>query len=84
MAALSDEHRAEIAQALQSALSSQRTEIAVTKQEFRGAVNALDAWLEANAAAANNALPAAAKAGLTIAQKALLMMEITRRRYLDG
>lgn len=52
----------------------------ITKADLRAAVNALDDFLEANATAINNTLPAAAKAGLSLAQKARLLSYVVRRR----
>lgn len=58
--------------------------ITITKPDLLAAVNALDDFLVNNAAAVNNALPAAAKAGLTTAQKALLLMYVVDKRYISG
>lgn len=51
------------------------------KADLLAAFAALDAWLDSNAASANNALPAAAKSGLTTRQKARLMMYVIQARY---
>jgi hypothetical protein len=58
--------------------------VAISKQDLRAAVDALDAWLSDNATAINNALPAAAKAGLTVPQKAVLLNMVVAKRYLTG
>ena len=58
--------------------------VTVSKQDLRAAVNALDQYFSDNAAAINNTLPAAAKAGLTASQKALLLMYVISKRYLAG
>lgn len=58
--------------------------IVITKPDLLAAVNALDDFLVNNAAAVNNALPAAAKTGLTTAQKALLLMYVVNKRYISG
>lgn len=54
----------------------------VTKPELRAAVNALDTWLNDNAAAANAALPQPARGALTAEQKAALLSYVIARRYL--
>lgn len=54
----------------------------VTKPELRAAVNALDTWLNDNAAAANAALPQPARGVLTVEQKAALLSYVIARRYL--
>lgn len=54
----------------------------VTKPELRAAVNALDTWLNDNAAAANAALPQPARGALTVEQKAALLSYVIARRYL--
>lgn len=52
----------------------------VSKTTLLDAVTAIDAWLDANAVALNNALPAEARTKLTVAQKArLLTMVVTAR-----
>lgn len=56
----------------------------LTKQDIRAAVNALDQYFSDNEVAINNTLPAAAKAGLTKAQKALLLQHVICKRYLTG
>ena len=57
---------------------------AMTRQELRAAVDALDTWLNDNAAAANNALPLPARTVLTQSQKAALLTIIVYRRYGAG
>lgn len=54
----------------------------ITKPELRAAVNALDTWLNDNAAAANAALPQPARGALTVEQKAALLSYVIARRYL--
>jgi hypothetical protein len=54
----------------------------ITKAELRAAVDAIDVWLNDNAAAANNAIPQPARSALTTRQKARLLMHVVRRRYL--
>jgi len=57
---------------------------AVTRQNLKAAVDALDQWLEDNKAGANQALPEPARSELTPAQKALLLTVAIERRYLTG
>jgi len=52
----------------------------VTKADLRAAFNDLDTFLNDNAAAINTAIPQP----LTTEQKARLLMEVVRRRYLTG
>lgn len=66
----------------------QRTEAAafgpLTKADLRAAVNALDAYLDANAAAINAAIPQPARGALTSAQKARLLSLVVLKRYVKG
>jgi hypothetical protein len=54
----------------------------VMKPDVRAAVNALDDWYNTNAPSANQALPPAARSGLTQADKALLSNLIVTQRYM--
>lgn len=56
----------------------------VTKAQLQAAVDAIDDWLDANAAAMNSALPVAARTGLSTTQKAMLLMAVISRRYRVG
>ena len=55
--------------------------IGVTRPELRAAVDATDAWIDANAASYNLALPTAARNNLTAKQKARLFFVVARRRF---
>jgi hypothetical protein len=80
MAALSDQDRFDT-----WAEFMRRTDlgvIAISKSDLRAAVDALDQYFSDNAASINNTLPAAAKAGLTTTQKAILLMVVISKRYL--
>ena len=57
---------------------------ALTKADIRAAVDALDDFLNTNASAINSAIPQPARAQLTTAQKARLLVFIVERRYLSG
>lgn len=52
-----------------------------TKAQLRAAVNAIDDWMEANAAALNAAIPQPARANLSASQKAQLLAAVALRRY---
>lgn len=54
---------------------------ALSKADLRAAVNALDAFLDTNAATINAAIPQPARGALTTRQKALLLMYVVARRY---
>lgn len=56
----------------------------MTKAELRTALNDVDTWLVANAAAFNAAISQPARGAMTIAQKARLMMAVARYRYIKG
>jgi len=52
----------------------------VTKQELRAAVDATDAWIEANQASFNAALPQPFRGAATVPQKAFLFCYVAMRR----
>lgn len=52
----------------------------VSKADFRAAVDACDAWAEANATAFNNALPVAYRNNASAPEKSLLLAYICLRR----
>lgn len=54
---------------------------AITKVDLRAAVNALDDFLENNAAAINTAIPQPARGSLSSAQKAQILAYVALRRY---
>ena len=84
MAVLSDTERAALHAELMSACSRDRDEVPISKAELRAAIDAADAWAEANKTSYNTALPAAAKANLTPAEKARLLAYVLLRRYERG
>ena len=57
--------------------------VAILKADLRAAVNAVDAWLEANASAFNQAIPQPARGSLTAAQKARLLALVALKRHGD-
>lgn len=80
MAVLIDADRQDTYVKAMQVISDERQSCAVTKAQLRAAVDAIDDWADSNATAFNNALPAAAKANLTAAQKALLFAWILLKR----
>lgn len=84
MAVLIDADRAEIAAEFGRAISADHESCAALKADVRAAVNALDQFLNDNAAAVNSAIPQPARANLTTAQKARILMFVIQRRYLVG
>lgn len=57
---------------------------ALTKANLRSALDALDDFMNTNAATINNAIPLPARTALTAAQKAMLLMYVVSKRYLAG
>lgn len=56
----------------------------LTKADIRAAYNALDTWLNANAAVINAALPIPFKTTASTEKKALLLQRVVADRYLNG
>lgn len=56
----------------------------LTKADLQAAINAVDQWVSDNAAAYNLAIPQPARNTLTASQKAKLLLEVVRRRYVKG
>lgn len=79
MAVLTDTQRAEVTAAfMQQALGP----LSILKAEIRAAVDGLDSWYDANAPAANQAIPQPARGALTLEDKALLSNLIVTKRYV--
>lgn len=78
MAVLSESH---IVNVWESLMRDNQETMAINKNDLKAAVVALDQFLENNAGTVNNAFPAAAKAGLTAQQKALIVAYVALRRY---
>lgn len=78
MAVLSDQDRATV---WAEYMRAQEGAHALTKADLRAAVDALDAWVDTNAAALNQAIPQPARAALTTKQKAKLFMYVVGQRY---
>lgn len=53
----------------------------LVKADLRAAVNAIDDWVDLNAAAFNVAIPLPARTALTARQKARLFVAVLQRRF---
>lgn len=84
MAVLSGQDRILVAVQVAQGLSSSREPCGLNKVQFRAAIDAADAWADANAAAYNSALPPAARTTLTVAQKARILAFVLRKRWEVG
>ncbi len=84
MADLPDESRDDVSKQIERLWSREFLPCAIGAQDLRAAVDAIDSFMDSSATAVNNAFPPAAKAGLTTAQKAVVLMYVTARRYIDG
>jgi len=62
-------------------LSHSRVPISITKADLRAAVNAVDDWINTNAAAYNTAIPQPARGALTASQKAELLSAVALRKF---
>lgn len=78
MAAMTDAQR--IA-AWQQYMQNLTGELACEKPDVRATLDATDAWVEANFAAFNSALPAAFRQPATRKQKALLLLCVIENRF---
>lgn len=83
MANLSDADRADVHREFMEQLSQLNEGFAapLTKPDIRAAVDAIDGWLNTNAAAGNQAIPQPARSGLTSSQKARLQTLIVAKRW---
>jgi hypothetical protein len=85
MAALVTADRIAVAAQFQSEASQVREAFgAVVRADIQAAVNAIDDWVVANAAAFNTAIPLPARTALTTVQKAHLLMYVVQKRYQTG
>ena len=55
--------------------------IGIMRAQLQAAIDATDAWIDANAAVFNAALPLPARTALTVKQKLRLFMAVAKRRY---
>lgn len=85
MAALATQDRIDLWSELMAELSRDRETVSgVTKADLRAAVDALDDWLNTNAATINAAIPQPARANLTTSQKARLLARVIYKRFVKG
>lgn len=61
-------------------MRDQVEDTAFTKAQLRAAIDATDAWIDANQAAYNTALPTAFRNNATLTQKTLLFCYVAMRR----
>ena len=81
MAVLDEAARVAVWAELMRKYSNDGETIGITKVDLRAAINALDDYMNDNAAAMNNELPQPAKGTLTAAQKALVLSFVVLKRY---
>lgn len=91
MAVLNDNDRRQIWQGYMRKLSANSAEsvnngtgsipIAINKVELRAAIDAIDAWMDANGSSFNTAIPQPARGALTAKQKAELLVFVVQRRF---
>jgi hypothetical protein len=84
MAVLPDGERKAAADDLGREFSELGLPCGITKPELLAAAAAADAWVEANAAAFNAALPQPARGTLSNRQKALLLSRVAHRRAIQA
>ncbi len=85
MAVLTDNQRAAVwAEFMRDVCKDREQYGTLTKADIRAAVNALDDFLNAQAATINSTIPQPARAQLTTAQKARLLTAVIRHRYIQG
>lgn len=85
MATLSTAERSQISAALQRWWSNLRESCGFTKPDLLAAIDATDAWIDANAAVYNAALPQPFRGSATPLQKTLLFCYVAiRRAKRDG
>lgn len=62
-------------------VSSIREPCSITKIDLRAAIDAADAWADANATSYNTAIPQPARTALSARAKARILMYVLRRRF---
>lgn len=81
MAALSSADRREV---WAEWMRENNAAVGVTKADLRAAIDALDVWLDANAATINAAIQLPARSALSAAQKARMLTHVIRQRFVKG
>ncbi len=84
MALLSDPDRAAVHALFMRDSSRSRDLLPLLKADLLAAVDAIDAWADANKASFNAAIPLPARTVLTPAQKADLLLYVIRQRFVAG
>ena len=85
MAVLTNNARRDLWRAYMQEMSAQQQAVGpITKADLRAAVDALDDFLNTNAAAINQAIPQPARSALTVPQKARLLVYVVERRTSEG
>lgn len=82
MAVLAENQRKELWAGYMREFPRDDTLGAITKDQLRAAIDALDQFFSDNAAAVNAAIPQPARGVLTTKQKALLLIHVIRARYI--
>lgn len=81
MALLSAPKQFEVLSDFGKDISARRQAFSLARPALVAAIAAIDQWMEDNTVAFNQALPVAARTGLTAAQKAQLFMAVATKRY---
>lgn len=81
MALMTTEQKAEAYRQLRDVLQGRRDEVSCTRDDVKAAVDVVDGLLDSVAASWNQALPTAAKNGLSAAAKASLIAVVAQVKY---
>lgn len=82
MAVLGAGDQAAVYAAFVAELNAAKTEtITCVRADLKAAVQAVDAWIDGNAASFNSAIPQPARGALTAKQKARLLRFVVQRRF---
>lgn len=81
MAVLVDTDRIGVRKRFAGELSAARLAFGLSKPDLQAAINAIDDWVDGNAAAFNAAIPQPARGTLTAKQKVQLFFYVMARRY---
>lgn len=81
VAVLSNNDRAEVTAEYQREIGVERVGCGISKADLRAAVNAIDQWVDDNAAAFNSAIPQPARGTLTTREKARILLRVVERRF---
>lgn len=82
MAVLSAQDRLDGAGEFLQGRTQERDPVVGVKADIRAAFNAMDVWMQDNAASLNAAIPLPARTALTQPQKAKLFQKVIEWRYL--